>query len=265
MGNTTFHPEGFLASLAPGQLMESLWNQIPDAYFFVKDQESRFITANHDFAVNIGAGTVRNLIGKTDYDFSPDFLADQFTQDDRSVIDSGEALINKVELVPTADSLDWLSTTKIPLRTTAGEVIGVAGVTRITRDTDELYRDHPEMHRIVDFIRNHYRDKISVSDLTELTGASTSSVERLFRKTFGITPIKYIKKVRLNAACQALQKTTQSFSEIAQECGFCDQTSMTRDFRNELKITPRRYRLRFTHQPPTGIAKQKPSPQFVGA
>jgi len=237
----------FLNALAPGALMEELFETVPGTYFFVKDRKSRFIGGSRSFARSFGEAGVAAMIGKTDYDYSPDFLADAFYQDDQQVMATGEAIFNQVELVPAADgSLDWLCTSKIPLRNTSGRVVGMAGVSRIICDSDAVYADHPEMRRIVDYVRAHYREKLSVADMARVAGISASSQERLFRKTFGLTPLMYLRKTRLNAACKLLRETDEGLSDIAVQCGFNDQTNMTRAFRLELKITPLRYRRRFS-------------------
>lgn len=237
----------FYKTLRSDQFISSLFDCVPGAFFFVKDRESRFMDGSRSFARTLGADSMEALIGKTDYDFSPDFLADAFYADDQKVMASGEPIYNRIELVPAGDgSLDWLCTSKIPLFGHDGTVVGLAGVARIIRDSDKLYADHPEMHRIVDYVREHYRGKISVSDMAAVAGISVSSQERLFKKTFGLTPLMYLRKTRLNTACKFLRETNKSLTRIAEECGFNDQTNMTRAFRLELKITPLRYRHRFS-------------------
>lgn len=239
----------FFESLAAGQVMTELFDSVPGAYFFVKDQNSRFIDGSRDFAETFGESDIMAMIGKTDYDYSPDFLADAFYEDDQNVIQTGKAILNKIELVPLVDgSLDWLCTTKIPLYDDRGHVVGLAGVARIIRDTDALYADNPEMRCIVEYVRTHYREKLSVADMARVGGMSVSSQERLFRKTFGLTPLMYLRKTRLTAACKLLRDSEVGLSDIAVQCGFNDQTNMTRAFRLELKITPLRYRRRFSYQ-----------------
>jgi AraC-like DNA-binding protein len=261
----------FLAALAPGQLLPALFNSVPGAYFFVKDRESRFMDGSESFAQTLGESSVASMIGKTDYDYSPDFLADAFFVDDQRVMRTGETILNKIELVPAEDgALDWLCTTKVPLYDSSDEVVGLAGVTRIIRDTDSVYADHPEMQRIVAHVREHYREKLSVADMARVGGVSVSSQERLFRKTFGLTPLMYLRKTRLNAACKLLRDTRVSLAEIATQCGFNDQTNMTRAFRLELKITPLRYRRRFSDRMKpratrSRISSQSPQPETVNA
>lgn len=237
----------FLAALGPGQLLESLFDHVPGAYYFVKDRDSRFMGGSQSFAQTLGESSIEEMLGKTDYDYSPDFLADGFFADDQRVIRTGEAIVNKIELVPSADgSLDWLCTTKIPLFDAQGDVVGLAGVARMIRDHDAVYAEHPEMHRIVNHVRQHYREKLPIADLAAVGGISVSSQERLFKKTFGLTPLMYLRRTRLNAACQLLRSTAVGLSDIALQCGFNDQTSMTRAFRLELKITPLKYRRSFS-------------------
>ena len=237
----------FYNSLQSGQLLESLFDSVPGAFYFVKDCESRFMAGSLSFVKTLGETSVEAILGKTDYDFSPDFLADAFYADDQHVVHTGEGIFNKIELVPSADgSLDWLCTTKVPLFDAKGAVVGLAGVARVIRDHDAVYADHPEMHRIVNHVRQHYREKLSIADLAEVAGISVSSQERLFKKLFGLTPLMYLRKTRLNAACKLLRSTKVGLSEIPVQCGFNDQTSMTRAFRQELKITPLKYRRSFS-------------------
>jgi len=237
----------FLSSLRPGQMLESLFDNVPGAFFFVKDRESRFMGGSMSFAKTLGEDSIETMIGKTDYDYSPDFLADGFYADDQRVIRTGQAIFNQIELVPAADgSLDWLCTTKVPLFDNDATVIGLAGVARIIRDSDALYAEHPEMHRIVEYVRAHYREKLSVGDMAKVGGVSVSSQERLFKKTFELTPLMYLRRTRLNAACKILRETIIGLAEIAVQCGFNDQTNMTRAFRQELNITPLKYRRSFS-------------------
>jgi len=235
----------FFKDLRPGQFLEALFEAVPNAHLFIKDSKGRFVAASEGFALQMGAANVNALIGKTDHDFTPHFIADAFVKDDLYVLRTGKPIIQKVELVPAQNSLDWLTTTKIPLYGNSGKIIGLAGVIRKTEDSDELYRENPVVHKIVDQIGNSYSQKISVQEMASLGAISASTVERLFRSTFGISPLKYVKKVRLHAACKKLRTTTKSLSIIARECGFTDPTSMSRDFRSELKINPRSYRNSF--------------------
>jgi AraC-like DNA-binding protein len=244
----TDETEVFFASLQPGQVFTELFDAVPGAHFFIKDSRSRFMAASRSFVRLMGVERVEDLLGRTDYDFSADFLAEGFLADDREVLRSGQPMLGKLEMVPSGATLEWLTTTKVPLLSRGGAVVGLAGVTQVTNRGDSLYRDHPGMHEIIEHVRANFRRRLAVADLARVAGISVSTVERRFRETFGLSPNKYLRRMRLNAACHALRTTDRPLADIARELGFPGQASMTRDFRLELRLTPARFRARFRIQ-----------------
>jgi diguanylate cyclase (GGDEF)-like protein/PAS domain S-box-containing protein len=110
-------------------LLRALVDRVPD-YLFIKDLEGRFVVANHAVAEDLGA-RVEDLIGRTDFEFQPREIAERFIADDRGVIETGEPKIDIEEFVVTpSGETKWLTTSKLPLRTGSGEIIGVVGVCR---------------------------------------------------------------------------------------------------------------------------------------
>ena len=242
--------------------MELLLYRIPEVCFFIKDRDYRFVTGNKALLQLLGTPSLEDLVGKTDEAFTPDFLAAAFREDDRSVMEEGNVILDQIELVPTTETLEWRSTCKIPLYDSDDQVIGLAGMTREINDSDSVFQDHPEMHTIVHYIQAHYRESLTKADMAAAAGISISTLERRFRQTFGIPPGHYARKIRLNAACQKLRNTECSLMEIAEACGFFDQASMTHAFRSEIKITPHRYRQRFC-MPSTESNPTKESAQGI--
>ncbi len=111
----------------------TLIDSMPDL-IFIKDRESRFTVANKKVAAVMGT-TPENLIGKTDFDFYAPDLAQGFYNAEQEVMRTGNSLINFEE--PALDDLGnriIQSTTKVPYRNKAGEIIGLVGICRdITR------------------------------------------------------------------------------------------------------------------------------------
>jgi len=104
-------------------------NCVPD-YLFVKDTQSRFVVANHAVAEDLGL-TAEDLIGKTDFELHPPELADKFFADEQRVIGSGTPEIDIEEFVVTRSGQQkWLSTSKLPLRNSEDQVVGLVGVSR---------------------------------------------------------------------------------------------------------------------------------------
>ena len=115
-------------------LLKTIINNVPDL-IFVKDRAGRFVVANSALVRVLGAETVEEVIGKTDYEFSQPELACEYVADDQIVMRSGQPLIDQEE---TSHGLDGkeicLLVSKVPLRDAEGRVIGLVGVGRnITR------------------------------------------------------------------------------------------------------------------------------------
>lgn len=122
-------------SLANNQmLVDALLDNIPDCIYF-KDAQSRFVKLSKAHAKSLSIAP-DDAIGKTDFDFHPDTKAREFYEDEQRIIKTGEPLINKVERhISKNGEVDWSSTTKVPIRSRNGTVVGIVG---INRDITEL-------------------------------------------------------------------------------------------------------------------------------
>jgi PAS domain S-box-containing protein len=111
-------------------LLRTLINNLPDA-IYAKDAEARKIIANPADLENLGCKTEDEAIGKTDFDFFPQDIAEGFFADDLLVLQTGQPVINREEKVvlPNGETR-WLLTSKIPWRDTAGKIIGLVGLGR---------------------------------------------------------------------------------------------------------------------------------------
>ena len=114
--------------LAPRNLLPTLINSIPDL-IYIKDVNGKFIVANKKIAEIMGAESYENLIGSTDFDFYPNKMAQKFRLDELEIMNSGKAMIDIIEkgMKPDGDEI-WLNTTKIPIKNSAGKVVGIAGI-----------------------------------------------------------------------------------------------------------------------------------------
>jgi PAS domain S-box-containing protein len=112
------------------QVLRTLIDNVPD-FMYVKDTESRFVVANARLVRSMGAKSLEELLGKTDFDFYSSELADAYYQDERNVILTKQPLFNREEQCLDANGdRTWLLTTKVPLFDSDGEVTGLAGVGR---------------------------------------------------------------------------------------------------------------------------------------
>ncbi len=223
---------------------EQIFGCLRDASFFAKDIEGRFMMADKSFLAILRCDSLEEILGKTDEDFFAPHLAKKYQDDDRRVMETREPLQHEIEVVSRDDlSLFWHEASKFPIFDTNDEVIGVAGVTVKLSPRYMPLDFSPSLGKILEYIGDNYGSKITIKQLAEIANLSERSLERHFMKAFKTTPLRYLKQVRINAACHALSHTSKTISEITFECGFSDQSHMTSEFKRVLDITPRAYRL----------------------
>ena len=108
---------------------------VMDVAVFWKDRESRFLGANEKMLEVLGAETLDDVLGKDDRAFFPEETAAGYLADDEAVMSSGEPAIDIVERLPSPNGgFEVLTTSKLPVRDSQGEVIGVTGYFRFITD-----------------------------------------------------------------------------------------------------------------------------------
>jgi two-component system, sensor histidine kinase and response regulator len=112
------------------RLLTSLMDHVPDSIYF-KDRASRFIRINQAMVNRFALADAGEALGKTDFDFFRPEHAQAARDDEERVMASGEPIIGKVEKEVWPDGrVIWVSTTKMPLRDTRGQIVGTFGVSR---------------------------------------------------------------------------------------------------------------------------------------
>ncbi len=241
MPNQSLNAAAFLAS-ADESTLHALLDHLPDVQYWIKDAQGRYVHVNRGFLDNYAFDDVAQVLGKTDYDIAPPYLVDAWVKDDQQVL-QGHELINHIELVGHADrSAGWYMTTKLPLRSRQGDILGTTGITLAIKGPTERLWPYAELDAVVRHIRENIDRPISVSELAQLASLSVSALERKFKKHLRVTPMQYIKRLRISFASQALVQTDLSINEIAHRYGFCDHSYMSKEFRRVVGMTPREYR-----------------------
>jgi AraC-like DNA-binding protein len=99
--------------------------------------------------------------------------------------------------------------------------------------------------RVITFLHEHYREKLSVAKLTRVAALSRSSLHRLFKLQTGTSLNHYITRLRVGNACALLLNTRQAVSIIAQEVGYTNLANFNRQFKAVKNQTPRQFRSAF--------------------
>ncbi len=236
----------FLAQLtSPVELLQLL-DFLPEVYFFAKDARGRFTLMNTANLRLHGLDSVDQVVGKTDFDFHPRHLAEEYVREDRRVMESGQPLPHQVWLVgDAAGELRWFISSKTPLRGADQQIVGIAGVMRDFQRTESLVKPYQELEQVLAYVLEHYPERLRIEDLAKQVHLSVSQFDRKFKRLFRMTPLQYVLRVRINAASQALLHSDRPIATIADETGFYDQSSFTKHFAKQTGLTPRQFRRRY--------------------
>lgn len=94
--------------------------------------------------------------------------------------------------------------------------------------------------KALDFIHEHYCEKLTTQYLSNLAGFDHSYFIRLFKKTFGVSPQRYISDYRFSKALGFLLEKI-SISEVAERVGFQDAKAFSRAFKKSKGLPPFEY------------------------
>lgn len=98
------------------------------------------------------------------------------------------------------------------------------------------------LREAMNFIQEHYSEKIGLNDIASHVHISTRECSRKFMKYLKITPMNYLCSVRLHKASEMLQNMDKSIGDIAFENGFSGGSHFTKIFKEHYKLTPIEYR-----------------------
>ena len=104
--------------------------------------------------------------------------------------------------------------------------------------------DHVRLRRVLDYISANIDDDITLADLARVGGQSPFHFARKFSLAMGVSPKRYVSRLRLDKAMAELAAGRLPLAQIALNAGFSSQASFTRAFRRATSMTPQEYRRR---------------------
>ena len=97
--------------------------------------------------------------------------------------------------------------------------------------------------KALDFMRTNLHRDISRDETARHAGISPSHFSRLLKERTGRSFTELLRQCRVDLACDLLCTTEKSLAEIADACGFCDQSHFTHVFQDVKGVTPKLFRL----------------------
>ena len=101
------------------------------------------------------------------------------------------------------------------------------------------------LREVQHWVAEHPEEDLSVDALARRAGLSPRQFARAFAEEAGISPGRYVDKVRLEAARRHIEDTASDVGQVARACGYGTPESMRRAFLRTLGVSPAEYRRRF--------------------
>lgn len=101
------------------------------------------------------------------------------------------------------------------------------------------------IEKALHYIKENYREKISVEDIAAQAQLSSSHLFAVFKKQFGVSPISFLNSYRMSIATEQLQGTTKSINQISSEVGVDDSIYFNKIFKKYYQMSPTEYRNRY--------------------
>ena len=100
----------------------------------------------------------------------------------------------------------------------------------------------PQERRVKNQLREQLAEPPTLQEMASSCGLSRSHFSRAFREATGLPPHRWLLAERVSRAKALLQETRKPITEIALECGFADQSHLTRVFSKAVSLSPAAWR-----------------------
>jgi transcriptional regulator GlxA family with amidase domain len=96
----------------------------------------------------------------------------------------------------------------------------------------------------IDKMRHLLGDRHLVRDVARSVNLSPRRLGQLFKLEIGVSPMQFLKNLRMARAQALLQSSFLTIKEVTFQCGFTDVSHFVRDFKHCYGVTPSEFRAR---------------------
>ncbi len=112
----------------------------------------------------------------------------------------------------------------------------------ISPGTDVRMGDEARLQQIFQYVNQHFRESVRLTDLASEMFISPSTLSRFFKKEMGMGFVDYVNEVRIHAAAMELEGSEENVTKVAVNCGFSNLSVFNRAFRERQGVSPTEYR-----------------------
>lgn len=211
----------------------------------VKDREHRYLYVNLGWLESVGLEVDAEVLGKTVFDIFPVWRANRYHQEEVRVMEGGETIdtCEELKIVEGGRQQLWRSL-KAPRYDEEKKICGMVIVGMLI-DPEMLRARLPDNRpSAVEWMEQHACEPNTIENLGREMNCSRRSLERFFQENTGMSPARYRLQCRMVRAKELLKMSRKSVAQIASECGFADQSHLTKAFKVEVGFTPGAWRKR---------------------
>lgn len=151
---------------------------------------------------------------------------------DPDLLDAVERLLRLLDRPGDAAVLFPLIEQEILWRALTGPLGGV--VRQIGLPDSDL----THVNRVIAWIRDHYAEPMTIDDLADLAGMSTSTLHRRFRAVTALSPLQFQKRIRLQHARTLLLAQPGDVAAVGHAVGYDSASQFTREYRRMFGAPP---------------------------
>lgn len=112
----------------------------------------------------------------------------------------------------------------------------------LARRIASLEGDTRQLSASLCLLHSSYHTDLKIPQLAREENLSVSRYNAVFRKIMGTSPVEYLIRLRISAACDLLSTTDLSVKEVGILVGYPDPHFFSRVFRSKMGVSPREYR-----------------------
>lgn len=224
------------------EILRLMADSMPGVLFNITDMKNRIVSFNKANCANCNIKDETEIVGRKIEEAFPAVLADAYISLYTEVRESGIPVRDRLCAHGADRSTNLRIANVFPVRNDKGKIIATAAFYRPVSRSDITPEWYGAIKKAIAYIDAHYKEKISLSTLAKTVGMGSSTFRRIFTRRLSISPGEYISTIRINHARKLLAETSLTLEEIAETCGFFDQSHFTKLFKSLRRMTPGEYR-----------------------
>ena len=118
----------------------------------------------------------------------------------------------------------------------------LSSMTLIPRSSGQDLSTTPAIGRVINYCMTHLSDDLSLDAVAKALFLDKYYISKLFPAKLGVRYVEFVRSQRISRACETLRSTDRAITDIAYDCGFMNQSTFNRVFREIIGMSPREYR-----------------------